>query len=239
MQILALDCSHSRGSLCWLDSGKEIFYYEWQRNQSHAEILFPSLIELLQKHHLKLENLNLLAINIGPGSFTGIRVGLNFIKSLAYSLQIPIFTADSLELSAYSNLEKCKSLQSQNSIFEIHCLLNANRNQFYYKSFKYENSNLEALCEAGLKNEEEILKPWQNQNTNSKIIISDCPELLTESFLHFCSEHKILLDQSIVLTNARSLAHLALSRPLQTIDWKMAQALYIRPSSAEEKLRKV
>ena len=58
----------------------------------------PALISLLKKSNLNPSDLNKLAVCIGPGSFTGTRIGVTIAKTLAYSLNIPIVTLTSIDL---------------------------------------------------------------------------------------------------------------------------------------------
>ncbi len=63
----------------------------------HSMILIPSLKEFLEENHLKVEDLSDLVVVTGPGSFTGVRLGVTIAKTLSYSLNIPIRGLTSLE----------------------------------------------------------------------------------------------------------------------------------------------
>lgn len=69
-------------------------------NFGHSQITLPRIKEMLDKYNLKPQDLNTIAVVIGPGSFTGIRIGVTIAKTLAYTLNIPIKTIDSLKLKA-------------------------------------------------------------------------------------------------------------------------------------------
>ena len=71
-------------------------------NYGHSQITLPRIKQMLDKYNLKPQDLNTIAVVIGPGSFTGIRIGVTIAKTLAYTLNIPIKIIDSLKLKAIS-----------------------------------------------------------------------------------------------------------------------------------------
>lgn len=58
--------------------------------QRKAQVLLPIIEELLKKHRLKLQDLDEIEVNHGPGSFTGVRVGVSVANALSYALGIPV-----------------------------------------------------------------------------------------------------------------------------------------------------
>ena len=69
-------------------------------NYGHSRITLPRIKQMLDTYNLKPQDLHTIAVVIGPGSFTGIRIGVTIAKTLAYTLNIPIKTIDSLKLKA-------------------------------------------------------------------------------------------------------------------------------------------
>src|SRR6185437_6559107 len=74
----------------------------WSKKAMHSELATVELQKLLTQAGIVLRDLTHLAVNVGPGSFTGLRVGLSLAKSLAYALSLPVWTKSSLELLAQS-----------------------------------------------------------------------------------------------------------------------------------------
>lgn len=66
-----------------------------------AELLIPSIARMLEKNKMKLEDLSLLACDVGPGSFTGVRVGLSTARAMAQGLSLPLVGVNSLEAMAW------------------------------------------------------------------------------------------------------------------------------------------
>ena len=69
-------------------------------SNKHAEILAYETEEILRMASIEAEELNALAVSIGPGSFTGLRIGLSFAKGLAFALHIPIMGISTFEIVA-------------------------------------------------------------------------------------------------------------------------------------------
>jgi tRNA threonylcarbamoyladenosine biosynthesis protein TsaB len=70
------------------------------QNFSHAEKLHVFIEELLEETNLKLQDLNAIAVSQGPGSYTGLRIGVSAAKGLCYALSVPLIAVDTLELLA-------------------------------------------------------------------------------------------------------------------------------------------
>jgi len=70
--------------------------------KQHASFLHTAIRELLQTHEVDIKTLSAVGVSAGPGSYTGIRVGLSTAKGLCYALHIPLITFNSLELMALS-----------------------------------------------------------------------------------------------------------------------------------------
>lgn len=76
--------------------------------KEHAAFLHVAISQLLQKSHLHIKSLNAVAVTCGPGSYTGIRVGIATAKGLCYALNAPLIFLNSLELMAYSLIQMVK-----------------------------------------------------------------------------------------------------------------------------------
>ena len=73
-----------------------------ESERHHSDFIMPMLKELLDRNNITVHDLNELFVVNGPGSFTGVRLGVTIAKTLAYTLNIPIKTITSLELFALS-----------------------------------------------------------------------------------------------------------------------------------------
>lgn len=106
MNLLAVDTSGATGSLALVriaDGRSQLFETSWIKKAMHSEVATVQLAELLTRAGLSLGQLNQLAVNIGPGSFTGLRVGISLVKTLAYALNLPVAPFNTLEILAHAN----------------------------------------------------------------------------------------------------------------------------------------
>lgn len=102
--LLALDCSQNYGSLALMESGELIYSSYFDVRITHSETLLPSLDYALKLVGKRPAELTAIILSNGPGSFTGLRIGLATAKGLALGLEIPIYTYDSLQMMAVSAL---------------------------------------------------------------------------------------------------------------------------------------
>lgn len=72
------------------NDGEQLAYETWQAHRQLAETIHTKINELLKSQHKTLQDLNGVVAFKGPGSFTGLRIGLSVANALAYGLQIPI-----------------------------------------------------------------------------------------------------------------------------------------------------
>lgn len=101
MNILVLDCAISRLCVAVKTDDKmvsEIF----DIGMRQSEILVPAIDEVLQKCEISAKEINYSAITIGPGSFTGLRLGISALKSLEFAYNIPIYPISTLKMYSFA-----------------------------------------------------------------------------------------------------------------------------------------
>ena len=98
--ILNIDTALDTASVC-LSEDRNALQLSFSENQKdHASWLHTEIAEQLQKSGKRIKELNAVAVSIGPGSYTGLRVGLAAAKGFCYALQIPLITVNSLKIIA-------------------------------------------------------------------------------------------------------------------------------------------
>lgn len=100
MIILAIDSSASSGSVALLEDNQLIAEFTICVKRTHAEKLLPSIKILIDNTGIKKEDIDGFALTIGPGSFTGLRIGLATIKGFAWSLNKPVVGISTIEAMA-------------------------------------------------------------------------------------------------------------------------------------------
>jgi tRNA threonylcarbamoyladenosine biosynthesis protein TsaB len=98
--ILNIDTALDKASVCLSDDGnaKQLSFNENQKD--HAAWLHMAIAEMLKKSGHVIKDINAVAVNNGPGSYTGLRIGLAAAKGLCYALNIPLITVNSLKIIA-------------------------------------------------------------------------------------------------------------------------------------------
>lgn len=104
MNILAIDTTNKKLSVVLRKN--YIDYYEQIQSDKHLITLLPTIDLLMDKAQLSMENIDIIAVCVGPGSFTGIRIGVATVKGLRESREIKTIPINNFELIAYTNFVK-------------------------------------------------------------------------------------------------------------------------------------
>lgn len=102
MKILSIDTSSNLCSVAILENTTLIKKIELNNGLTHSETLMPLIKQILEENNLSLKNIDLLVSDIGPGSFTGLRIGVATCKAFSDSLNIPCIGISALEVLAYN-----------------------------------------------------------------------------------------------------------------------------------------
>ena len=142
MLILAVDTNTPAGSVAILRDRRLLAEINLDSPQTHSERLLPAVDLLLKSLGIGLPQLDGFALAVGPGSFTGIRIGMSTVKSLAFSADRPIAAVSNLEALAY------KIKQSQARLL---CpLIDAKKNEVYSALFEARAGDLQEIIPQGL-----------------------------------------------------------------------------------------
>jgi tRNA threonylcarbamoyladenosine biosynthesis protein TsaB len=98
--ILNIDTSTETASVCIARDGIVLASISNPQQKDHAAFLHNAINDIIQKNSLKLNSLSAIAVINGPGSYTGLRVGMASAKGLCYALKMPLITVGSLEVLA-------------------------------------------------------------------------------------------------------------------------------------------
>lgn len=98
--LMAVDTSTRQMGLALYDGDQVIGEFLWHSRHYHTVELAPAVAELLTRSGLSMDNIQVLGVALGPGSFTSLRVGLAFIKGLALARHLPIVGIPTLDVVA-------------------------------------------------------------------------------------------------------------------------------------------
>ena len=102
MKVLGVDTSTSYGSLGIIDDDAVVAEYALLRDETHSTRLVPAIQALLKEARLDLNEIDGMAVSLGPGSFTGLRVGLSAVKGLALAAERPVVGIPTLDALAFN-----------------------------------------------------------------------------------------------------------------------------------------
>lgn len=141
-----------------------------QPRAHHAETLFPRIAELFNETGLAWEGLSAIAVSIGPGSFTGLRIGLSAAKGLAYGWDVPVVGVSTLLAMAR---------RSRDPIRWICPLLDARKNEVYAALFRREGERVE-------RNLDDMVAPAQQVLQRVLSVVQDQPCLFDGNGAALC-----------------------------------------------------
>lgn len=233
MLTLALNTSTSRGSLTLGDlSGKGanavLKTLCWQKEKSHSEHITSALESLFKATGKKIDDVKLLVCGSGPGSFTGIRVGLSVIRTLAYTYNIPVIMPDDCFNAA---------LNSRGTSMPVAVLIDAQQNKLFCGLYEWKDECLHTLTEPALVDLNSLTSLLTE---NQYVCLGDGYDLYS-SFLPKDVLKKLIRDSKISDSPQAEIMLEAVSRKPENftkLSWKDVHPLYLRSSAAEEVLAK-
>src|SRR5690625_4448999 len=104
MNILAIDTSTEKLNVAIAQNENITAELTLASKNNHSSRLMPSIAHMMKKVNINPEQLNEIVVGQEPGSYTGTRIGITTAKTLAWSLEIPIFTVSSLKATALSGI---------------------------------------------------------------------------------------------------------------------------------------
>lgn len=138
MKILAIDSSAKSASVAVCENGRLISECFVNASLTHSRTLMPMVDNALTQADMNINDIDAFCVNVGPGSFTGIRIGVAAVKGLALSQNKPCAGISTLESMAYN-------FADDNCI--VCAAMDARCNQVYTALFRCNGSEVERICE--------------------------------------------------------------------------------------------
>lgn len=158
MIILAVECSAKAASAAVAREGEVLCEIYNQNGKTHSETLVPSVETALQNAGLTLKDVDLFAVSEGPGSFTGIRIGLAAVKGMAFA-QKKVVPLSALEVIVRSFADEFTQGE-----YTLCAVMDARCGQFYNAVFTVNNGKISRLCDDRAISGEEIAKELKGKN---------------------------------------------------------------------------
>ncbi len=218
MKILAFDTSNAKCSVVIADDDRIIATASSLAPNQQAELLLLLIEQALEKAGLEYKDLDFLAVTTGPGSFTGVRIGLAAAEGIIFGSNIEPIVINSLEAINFRALEHARNFDR--SIV----LMNAYRGQLYVQSF---DSAGVALSNPDVIDNQEVMD-YLHSLPGKMVLTGSGLEFIDQSF------DAIMLPR-FPLPNARNLARLAYSKIRQNNYSTDLSPVYIRLPDAKVK----
>ncbi|MBN2571351.1 MAG: tRNA (adenosine(37)-N6)-threonylcarbamoyltransferase complex dimerization subunit type 1 TsaB [Ignavibacteriales bacterium] len=129
LPILSIETSASLCSVALLLSADDYVELNFEKKHIHAEKIFTAIEQLFQISNTSIKDISSIAISMGPGSFTGLRIGMSVAKGLAFGRDIPIIPVPTFEAFAY---QICHFIQDKTEFYIIN---DANIDEYYIGKF--------------------------------------------------------------------------------------------------------
>ncbi len=229
MLILSIDTATISASVSVMDEEKLHGLYYTDYKLKHSEKLLPLIDGLLSEIGMKLSDMDAFALTVGPGSFTGLRIGAATVKAYAYALGKPVIPVSTLEAISYS----------QPHFDGIICpILDAQRNQVYTAQFENKNGKVTRLTEDASIGLEELCNELISRYEDKKVIFAgDGVKKFREDIISLMGDKAVFADNVTMMPNAAYVAKAALQSEKRESAYSL-DINYIRKAQAEENLKK-
>jgi tRNA threonylcarbamoyl adenosine modification protein YeaZ len=157
MIILAIDTSTDYLSLAIFKDGRVIVKSHKKADRRHSILLVPTIDKLVKKARLNISKIDCFAVSAGPGSFTGLRIGVTVVKGLAYALTKKIVSVPTLDVIA----------QNAKSFKGIICpVLDARKNKVYACLYRSDGKKIKKISKYLLLPASDLLKRTKAMRRN-------------------------------------------------------------------------
>ncbi len=183
MKILSITTSSDICGISILNDDTLICRLDSNTGRTHSENLMPMIDEIFNKTKLTLNDINLIVCDIGPGSFTGIRIGIATVKAFCDSLSIPCIGISSLEGLAYN-------IKTNGYICS---LIDRKHDNCYFSLYKLDNNIYHEVLAPQASSIENVLEILKQYNT-SITFVGDGANIFYDKISNNLKNFKVLED---------------------------------------------
>ena len=229
MKILAVDTSATSASVCVAQEDKIIGEFSINTALTHSQTLIPMIEQLAEKTGVTLDNIDAIAVNAGPGSFTGVRIGVAAVKGIAFSRNIPCVSVSTLESMAYNMLDNDCIVCS---------VMDARCSQVYNSLFRVKDGKVTRLIEDRALSLTDLKLDLQKYN-DKIILVGDGAEI-TFNYFENSLQNVFLASVNNRVQKASSIACVAFKKINngETLNASELMPVYLRLPQAQRELNK-
>lgn len=223
MWILGVETSGKSGEVAlWRDDAPVESRSLSSAGQRHAQALVKEINDLLDRHELTATDIDLVAVSIGPGSFTGLRVGVVFAKTFCYATKAKLVAVDTMRAIA----ENCPP-----DVHQVYVLADAQRGDVYVGEYvRGDQGEFHRRGDVSIRKLEEFSRARESANHVTGPVLERYAQAL-EGRCH-------VLPNTLWHPRAETIARIgrAMAEGGELADLWQLEPFYIRKSAAEEKL---
>ena len=225
MKILGIDTSSMAASVAVIEDNKLICEYTINTKKTHSQKLMPMIENMLGLSDLNVREIDAIAVCEGPGSFTGLKIGMATAKAIAHVNDIPVIGVNSLEALA-ANMNLCDK--------KICSILDAQRNQVYTGRYQYEGTKLVEIKEIGIQQIDELLEELA-QSGEQWILVGEAVYKYEDKIREISNIEIPAASNNVTKAGSLcSVAKVKFDEGKDIFDCYTVNPLYIRKSQAEE-----
>lgn len=196
MTILAIDTAGAVASCALVEDKETVAYAQKDTKLNHSETILPLVEHILSERGITLRDVSVFAVTQGPGSFTGLRIGMGAVKGFAFALDRPMAGVSSLASAAYGAVHDgyiCSTIK-------------AREDEYFYALFKRENGVLSRVTEDKIDNIDIIKERMstysavcyvsENNARNTALIVANAAELAQIGTAHDINPVYLRLSQA-------------------------------------------
>lgn len=233
MRILAIDTSAKVTSAAIVDDSGVLALHTSNSALTHSQALMPMVDSVLKSTGLSIEDIDGFGCAVGPGSFTGLRIGIGAIKGLGFATEKPCFGVSTLEGLA-ENMRGFDGL--------VCAVMDARCNQVYHALFKSLGGKLERLCEDTALSVDELYESLALRIKNDEksiFLVGDGSDLCYNK-LNDKLPNLTMVTQQLRFQNAASIGKLAMAELCRNEKASAADLMpiYLRLPQAEREMLK-
>ena len=193
------------------------------RGKRHAENLAPAIDFVRSQARIELSEISVVAVDVGPGLFTGLRVGIAAAKAMAHALRVPMIGISSLDLLAWP---------LRHTDRELVAVIDARRGEVFHARYRPTPGGVQRLAEPVVGNPRDLRAELQATDTDY-LLVGDGALRYADEFDDIIRVE--LAEQFLAYPNAASLVQLAHARAIRedfVQPWEL-EPTYLRPPDAE------
>lgn len=229
MKILAIDTSATAASVAVMQEDKIIGEFFINTSLTHSQTLIPMAEQLLKNISLTVKDLDAVAVNAGPGSFTGVRIGVAAAKGIAFADDLPCISVSTLQSMAYNMLE---------SDCIVCAVMDARCQQVYNALFRVNGKAVERLTDDRALSLDDLKR--ELERIDEKIVLVGDGTAITEKYIGglLSNVTSAPLNKRIQTASSTAMVASEMFKEGRTMSSEELMPVYLRLPQAQRELNK-